>query len=251
MRLKKFLREEGEGGAPGGGGEGYSEVGSGATTTPNVSPFWNKVMKAPVRRKKKLKKKKELDIDKNLSLNDNILLDLYEIATCNHLNEDIVPDFIFNNIQSAGKKVGFKIKRSDTLFDYLASGGKEIVNLFNLICLYIIASEPEKTNVKNDIKTELKKINRRRLIAFILQIDKLSFGLTSIVRHILMAVFGLEVTTYNKWAKDIEYIMTHLDKIKKVLMSMNPTPEEIQALDNLYDVILKTKEEVEKNKGSN
>jgi hypothetical protein len=77
----------------------------------------------------------------------------------------------------------------------------------------------------------------------------MTFGLTSIVRHILMYVFGIEITTYNKWENDINYMLSHLDKVKKVLMNMHPTEEEIRAFDNLYIVIMKTKEEIEQAKG--
>jgi hypothetical protein len=40
-----------------------------------------------------------------------------------------------------------------------------------------------------------------------------------------------------------------LNKVKKVLMTMNPTEEEIIAFDKLYNVIMKTKTEIEQAKG--
>lgn len=245
MRLIRFLKEEGEG-----GGEGMAEVGNG-TTTNDIAPFYNKIMSKPVRRvdkgwRKKKKKKKEVNEE---YLDDNMLQDLIDGLEYGKINEAMIPDVVFNNIKSAASKVGFKVKRSDSIFDYLASAGSEIQELFSLICQYIVAEKENKSELKSQIKTALGKINHRRITAFVLMLDKMTFGLTSIVRHILMYVFGIEITTYNKWENDINYILTHLGKVKKVLMGMSPTEEEIIAFDKLYNVIMKTKTEIEQAKG--
>lgn len=102
--------------------------------------------------------------------------------------------------------------------------------------------------MKAEIKSKLKKINTRRLAAFFMLIDKMAFGITSIIRHLLIGVFGVEISTYNKWSSDISYILSHLEKIKSVLMSLSPTQEEIDAFNHFYDVVIKIKEEIEKSK---
>lgn len=247
-RLIKFLIEQ-EGGMVSGntGGEGYETIpDSGpATTTKNVSKFYNKIGE-PARRKPKKKRKK---FTTYIDINDNIIQDICELH--NKLNESVIPDVLFNNLKSVASKVGFKVKQSDSIWDYISSAEIEIQEIFNLLCLYVLADKENKSSLKSDIKAAIKKVNTKRFTAFVLMLDKMSFGLTSILRHILMAVFGIEITTYNKWDSDITYILAHLDKIKKVLMRMNPTEEEIRALDKLYRVITDTKEEIERNKGIN
>lgn len=250
MRLNQFLKEQdGAGGTPSpignnSSGEGYREIGSGATTSKNIAPFINKVFNTPARRRIKKKKK---DIPE-IVLKDNIIQDLCDCASHHRLNEAILPDFIFKNIKDVGSKIGLNVKRSDTFFDYIADAEREIQELFNLICLYILATPQNKVELKAEIKTNLKKINHQRLMAFLLMMDKMTFGLTSLIRHVLMGVFGLEISTYNKWSSDITYILSHLDKVKDVLMKLSPTSDEVTAFNHLYDVILKTKAEIEKSK---
>ena len=253
MRLNNYLFEDGlssgngsVGGTNTNGVEGNPGTGGsvgGGTTTKNIAKFYNKIGSEPARRKKKKKRRRLMDTDDEL--NDNIIQDIYMLASYK-INEGIVPDIIFNNVREVGKKVGLNVKRSDTFFDYLEVAGKEFIDLYNLLCLYLLSSTPsERSSLKSDIKQELSKVNGRRLTAFILMADKMSFGITSLIRHILMSVFGIEISTYNKWDSDISYILSHLSNVGKVLMKMSPTDEEIEAYNNLYNIILKTKEEVE------
>lgn len=245
MRLKNYLKEEGEGSR----GEGIADP-IAATTTDKIEPFFNKIGVSMVRRKGKGKKKKFKIPDdyKNENI-DNIFLDMYNILAQYELNEDIVPDSVFNNIKTVGNKVGFKVRKSDTLFDYLSAAEEEIGNIFNLVCLYIIA---RNATVRNELKTEIKqalsKINTRRLVAFFIQLDKFTIGIVSIVRRVLQNVFGIEISSYNSWAKDIEYVLSNMEKIRQVLMKMNPTPAEIAAHGVFLDMILRTKAEVESKK---
>ena len=243
MRLKRYLQEEGESG----GGEGMAEVGSGATTTTNIEKFWSRMGSKPARR---LKKKKRRMFVPETKMNDNIIQDLCDmVLLSDNLNEaKIVPDFLFNNIKKVGSMVGLKIKRADSLIDYVSSAEEEIQELFNLLCLYILAPKNEKSSMKAEIKSKLKKINTRRLAAFFMLVDKMAFGMTSIIRHLLIGVFGVEISTYNKWSSDISYILSHLEKIKSVLMSLSPTQEEIDAFNHFYKIVMKTKEEIENSK---
>ena len=119
MRLVRFLREDGEGS----GGEGMAEVGNG-TTTNDITPFYNKIMNKPVRRVDKgwKKKKKKKDVNEEY-LDDNMLQDLVDALEYGKINESMIPDNLFNPIKSAASKVGFKVKRSDSIFDYLVSAG--------------------------------------------------------------------------------------------------------------------------------
>lgn len=255
MRLRNYLEEEGEGGGTTGGVGGTGGEGSantGGTTSKDIAPFYNRIMAQPARRIdkgfRKKKKKKKPDTGEYL-IDDNMLQDLVDVIEYRRINESMIPDAVFNNIKSAATKVGFKVKRSDSIFDYLRDAGEEIQELFSLLSLYIVADKDTKPQLTKDIRISLNKINRRKLTAFLLMLDKMAFGLTSLIRHILMYVFGIEITTYNKWESDIRYVLDHLDKVKNVLMRMGPTEDEIRAFDKLYAIIIKTKEEIEKAKG--
>lgn len=263
MRLKNFLNEDGlaggsagvgAGGAPGGGmiGGNTSDQTGGATTTKNVEKYWNKVLSAPVRREnqpKKKKKKKKPDDYIVDDINDNIFEDMATIIEFGMVSEMAVPDPVYQNIKKVGKKIGFKIKRSDTMFDYLARAEREIVDVFNLLCWYILATDKkQKEELKDEIKKALLQINRKRLIAFFVQMDKFTFGIMALVRRVVQNIFGIEITSYNTYVQDIEYIVDHLAKIKKVLWKLNPTPEEINAFNQLNDIILRTKMDIESSK---
>lgn len=247
MRLKRYLQEDGEGGgAPGAGGNTVAGSGTGpANTTTNIAKFWSKIGSSPIRRVKK-KKKKEYEEE----LSDNIFLDFSEVLSHSHrLNEAVVPDSVFQNIRRVGEKIGFKINKSDTVWDYIARGEKEIVEIFDLVCLYILATdEGSKNELKIEIKQALLSVNRKRIVAFFVQLDKFTFGIVALVRRVIQNVFGVEITSYNQFQQDIDYILTHLGKVKKVLLKLDPTKEEMGAYNHLYDVIMKTKEEVEKSK---
>lgn len=245
MRFLEYIFEEGNvGGNVGAGGEGYVDS-TPATTTKNIEPFYNKIGSAPARRKKKRKKHLFQPVT-----NEHILSDLYNVFIYNKLNEGAIKDTLFNNIKLVGSKLGLKVKKAESLFDYIASGEKEMFEFFNLICLYLLANNSsDRNSISNEIRTSFKKINKKRFTAFIMQLDKVSFGLTSIVRHILMSLTGIEITTYNTWEKDINYIISQLDKVRKVLLEMGPTDEEIKAFDGLYNIITRTKYEIESSKG--
>lgn len=183
-------------------------------------------------------------LERYVDINDNIFKDLSDILI---KESTIVPDSVFYNIKLIGDKVGLKIKRSDTVFDYLESAGKEVAKIIGLVCQYIVTRDKtEKETLKNTIKSEIDSVNRKRIASFFMEVDKATFGLLSIVRLVLRNIFGVEITNYKKWSKDIEYVLSKLDSIKKVLMGMNPTKEEIDAFNNFYDVVIKTKEEYEK-----
>lgn len=243
MRLKTFLKEEGEGA---GGTGGATTDSTGGTTTNSVEKYWTKILSTPVRRQNVKKKKRKHLPDEYL--NDNIFEDFSSIIFC-HLNEMSVPEPVYNDIKKVGEKIGFKVKRSDTMFDYLARAEEGLVRIFDLCCLYILANNPtQKEELKEDLKKAIMGVNKRKIIAFFVQLDKFTFGLVALVRRVIQNIFGIEITSYNTYEQDIEYILSHMQKIKEVLWTMSPTEEEKDAYEHLWDVIIKTKEEVERNK---
>lgn len=149
-----------------------------------------------------------------------ILLETMEI------NE--MSDETFQAIKRLGKKMGFRVKKSDTLFDYIKRAGKNMEDLLRLATLYgmtDIKDRETRKELTQDMKDTFKKVNKRDLAAFLLQLDRGVGGLTAIPRHVLMSLFGIEVATQNTWLADKEYLEKEFRHIKKVLKRMGAEKE--------------------------
>jgi len=173
---------------------------------------------------------------------DNIFEDISLII----LNENIgVPDSVFDNIKKVGNKIGIQIKRSDTIFDYLERAGKEVSNIIGLICKYIITKNgKEKDDLKLKLKSDIKSVNRQRIVSFIMEIDNSFIGLSSMLKLVMRNIFGIEITNYKEWLNDVEYILTSLKKIKKVLIDMNASQDEFDIYNNFYNSIIMIKQDI-------
>jgi len=150
---------------------------------------------------------------------------------------DEVSDATFQSIEKLGKKVGFKIKKSNTIFDYIKIAGKEFETILRLASLYLMTDISDKSSRKElmaDIKNEIKKTNKKELMAFIMQMDKNLLHLTGLPRHVLSSIFGIEIGTYNQWLDDISYIEKEIKQIKIVLSRMPGTEREIDII-NKFD----------------
>jgi hypothetical protein len=85
-----------------------------------------------------------------------------------------------------------------------------------------ITNNPKKASkLKTELDKALTKTTKKDVMSFFLQLDKNLLSLTSIPRHILQSFFGVEVSTYNQWKEEKEYILDSLEKIKKVLQRMD------------------------------
>lgn len=149
------------------------------------------------------------------------LITIYSISENNNINE--MSKRTIETIKRLGKKFGVRIKPSESIFTYLKKAGKGFDDLFRLTSLYLLTDVTDNKTRKElvqDAKNVLKNIDKKELIAFLLQIDKLSFGLTSHFRHFFQSALGLEIATYNNWIKDKEYIEKELRHIKKVMQRM-------------------------------
>lgn len=146
---------------------------------------------------------------------------------------DEVSDKTFEVIKSLGKKLGFKIKKTNTLFDYLKRAEREFETILRLASLYMMTdvSDPStRKKLLSDIKNEVKKVNKKELLAFFMQLDKSLLGTTAIPRHVLASILGIEITTYNRWLGDVDYIDKEIRHIKKVLKRMPGTDKEIELI---------------------
>lgn len=172
--------------------------------------------------------------------NDAVISDMFGV-----LNESLVPDKAFDTLKKMAAKVGIRVQHSNSVFDYLSKAETSVVELFDLICLYIISNKEEKSVLKSKVSSSLKKIDKQTLMTFFMDMDKVSFGLTSLVRHILSVIFGVNITTYDTWHTNIDYILGSIEKIYQVMLKMGFTEEEKQTLFSFRASIIKTQKEIE------
>lgn len=134
-----------------------------------------------------------------------------------------VSDETFETIKAVGKTLGVRIKRSDSLFDYLKRAGRGINDLFRHTALFLstdLGNKDMQRKIIQDAKQTIRKLDKKELVAFLLQLDRGTLGITSHIRHVLMSFFGIEIATYNKWLEDKIYIEKELRHIKIVLKRM-------------------------------
>jgi hypothetical protein len=147
----------------------------------------------------------------------------------------------FDKIQSIGKKLGFKVKKSKTLIDYFKSAEKGLEDVLRYATLYMMTDVKDKKSRKElvkDAKNTLKSINKKDIVAMLIMLDKMSVGLTSQVRNIFQAAFGIDLSTVNYWMNDIEYIEKEIKNIRVVLNRMGGMENELSALDK-FELSLK------------
>ena len=159
------------------------------------------------------------------------LAELISLGEVLELNE--TSDQTLKALRSVGDKLGLKVVRSDSLFDYLKRAGKATDDLVRLASLYLltdISNSKFKSEIVRDAKKILKKLDKREIMAFIMQLDRSTLGITSHLRHITMSVFGVEITTYNHWLKNVDYLKNEIKNMKITLKGMQGTEDEIKAL---------------------
>jgi hypothetical protein len=155
-----------------------------------------------------------------------------------------LPDETFLALKSAGKKLGVRVKKSDTVWDYLKRAGKGLNDLMRSVAIYMstdIGNTDLKKKLVNDMKKKIRKVDRKEIAAFLIQLDKASIGITSHIRHILQSILGVEVATYNRWIEDFEYMEKELRHVRKVLKRVGASEKEIAALNNFENMIMNLK----------
>lgn len=156
------------------------------------------------------------------------------LVLCESLEMNEMSNETLKKLKLLGKKMGFKVKPSKSLIDYMkqAEGGLE--DLLRYATLYMMTDVKDKQSRKElvgDAKKVLKGIEKRDLAGFLMQLDKVSLGLSSHIRHIFQSVFGIEITTINNWLDDAKYLEKELRHIRRVLNRMDNTEGELRALD--------------------
>jgi len=155
------------------------------------------------------------------------------IMESSHINEMAVPDTVFNYLKTMGNKMGFNIKRSDTIFGYIGRMEENMVDLFTYATLYFFSKDDtQKKELYGDMKEIIKRVDAREIASFMLRLDKATLGVSSHVKFVLMNLFGIEISTYNKVVSEIEWITKEIGKIKQALHKMNAKPEVFKSLEN-------------------
>jgi hypothetical protein len=161
------------------------------------------------------------------------------------LTENIISDTLYNVLKKVGGKLGFKIKRTDSIFTYLTKAEEGLDELVMYLTLFIMShSSEERNELKQNIKDLLNRINKKELTNLLLLLDKSFFGFSSMLRNLLIGVFGVEITTYKRWEPDMEFINDKIKEIRKALMRTNPTEDEIDALNKFQELINKANENI-------
>jgi len=146
----------------------------------------------------------------------------------------------FINIKKAGEKLGLNVKKSKSLVDYLKGADKKIGELLRYSTMFLatdIGDNKTRKKIIGWMREALRSIDKRDVIGFLIQLDKVSFGLTSHIRHMFQSLFGVEVTTYNDWKSNYDYVENELRKIKEVLSKAGASEEEMKAVGNLENII--------------
>ena len=156
----------------------------------------------------------------------------------------------FEEIRQAAKRLGLRVNRSDSIFDFLKDVGKTTSDFFRSAVLYAstdMTDKKTKQGFVNDMKSSLSRINKREMTAFLLVLDKSTLGLTSHIRHILQGLFGIEVTgyfqMYQQHQQNIINMRRELKTLKTHMASRDATPEDMKILSHFKNLIDNLEEE--------
>jgi len=156
----------------------------------------------------------------------------------------------FEEIRIAAKKLGLRVNRSDSVFDFLKDVGGTVSDFFRSAVLYAstdINDKKTKQTFVSDMKSSFKRINKKEMTAFLLVLDKSTLGLTSHVRHIMQGLFGIEVTgyyqLYQQHQQNIINMRRELKTLKAHMDSRNAGPDDMKILTHFGNLIDNLEEE--------
>lgn len=156
----------------------------------------------------------------------------------------------FEEIRLAAKRLGLRVNRSDSVFDFLRDVGKSTSDFFRSAVLYAstdIKDKKTKQTFVKDMKSSLSRINKKEMTAFLLVLDKSTLGLTSHVRHILQGLFGIEVTgyyqLYQQHQQNIINMRRELKTLKAHMASRDATQDDMKIMAHFENLIDNLEEE--------
>jgi hypothetical protein len=145
----------------------------------------------------------------------------------------------FETLKRAADKLGFRLHKSETIFDYFKKMGRGMNDLLRTASLFMLTDIKDRfmlTDIKDrktravlikDAKKIIKKANKKEITAFLMQLDKATLGITSHLRHIITSVFGLELTTYMRFVPDTDYIEAELKRVREVMRKKGMSDDDI------------------------
>ena len=176
--------------------------------------------------------------------NDTNVLECIIFLYDDNLNE--MSDESFMALKKLGDKMGFKVSKSHSLFSLLKKFSKDVGNVIGLATKYHFATltgnSAKASEIKQKLDKSLTKTTKKDVMSFFLQLDKNLLSLTSIPRHILQSFFGVEISTYNQWKSEKDYIIMSLEKVNQVLSKMDSDTREEQKILNQLMNSIKTME---------
>jgi len=155
----------------------------------------------------------------------NILSYIY---ITDELNE--ISDELLLKLQTLGKKVGIKVRKSKTFQYQLSRAGKGVLHLTKLLIDYSIHADlldPQpRQQLEKDIKDAFSKVKKEDVVSFFVNIDKTFLGITAIPRHVLQNVLGITITAFDNYVDGVDYIEKNMGKIISTLHDMGDTESE-------------------------
>jgi len=153
---------------------------------------------------------------------------LYYIYLTDEINE--ISDELLLKLETLGKNVGIKVRKSKTFQYQLANAGKGVLHLTKLIIDYSIHADildpKARQQLENDIRSSFSKVKKEDVVSFFVNIDKTFLGITSIPRHILQNILGISVTAFDNYVSGTDYIEKNMGKIISTLHDMGETESE-------------------------
>jgi len=156
----------------------------------------------------------------------------------------------FEEIRLAAKKLGIKVNRSDSIFDFLKDIGSTTSDFFRAAVLYASTDMSDKKTKQvfvSDMKSALSRITKKEMVAFLLVLDKSTLGITSHVRHILQGLFGIEVTGYyqlfQQHQQNIINMRKELKTLKSHMSNRNANPDDMKIVSHFENLIDNLEEE--------
>ena len=168
--------------------------------------------------------------ENDLSYFSNLLM-VGETIELNEMSKDT-----FNKLKKVGSKLGLRIVKSNTLVDLLKKAGKGVDDIFRYAVLYLytdVSDSESRRELVKDARKVVKHVNIQNLMSFLMQMDKLTIGLTAQIRHIIQSIFGIEITSYNNWEDDLKYLSDAMGRMRKVLNGMGDSNDEIKIINQL------------------
>ena len=147
----------------------------------------------------------------------------FEAYQEHQLNEQAIEQ-AFLKIKEWGAKAGFKVEKTKSIAQMLIDAGMGVKKFMALLFHYLanedVLDEAARKKLEADLKTMYRSIDEREVIAFLMALDKLSFGVTSAPRKFLETLVGIKMSAYNTYETEMEQLIGALANAEALLAKM-------------------------------